>query len=288
MDASELAKAMGRDGRQAVARPDFPHLLEGPDVLVGGQGRLLGVFTPHAREIRNPNDLLVRLAISRLGLPRHLAAVLLVDHARPHFDRLLVDTVTRNFDRVVSLRSKAESTNLMRDPLAIKANRELSVDAKERESRRYAQRVSLALKLYPFADAPRRFSSRVSEAYEPLRLHSWVSNRESAPHTTKKSAAFVKPDVLLGFAALRNERQQHARLMRMTHLSIRNDWTLDMGIPFPSPKSSHNVLMVDSMPVIGADHFKAIRAAAIAGWVLVRGGDQTFGENVAASLRYTD
>jgi hypothetical protein len=60
-----------------VAAPDHPLLIEGPDVLVGGEGNLVAVFTPKASERHSRERLSVRFVLSRLALPPQTRYVLL-------------------------------------------------------------------------------------------------------------------------------------------------------------------------------------------------------------------
>ena len=60
-----------------VLRPDVPNLLRGPDLIIGGEGRLFAIFKFQAAEQQSPDRLLVRLALARLALPRHTLCVLL-------------------------------------------------------------------------------------------------------------------------------------------------------------------------------------------------------------------
>src|SRR5262245_6591474 len=72
---SDIARALGARYTVAV-RPDYPFLMEGPNLLVGGAGTLTGLFMPTLMEMRTPDLLLLRLAASRLALPPHMLCVL--------------------------------------------------------------------------------------------------------------------------------------------------------------------------------------------------------------------
>ena len=90
-----LLRAIG--SRYTVsASPDFLHLISGPDLILGRDGKLCAIFIPRVAETKNADQLLFRLAISRLGLPNHLTSVLILNgdrsvephihHVRWHFD----------------------------------------------------------------------------------------------------------------------------------------------------------------------------------------------------------
>ncbi|HEX9990401.1 MAG TPA: hypothetical protein VGE45_18225 [Chloroflexia bacterium] len=72
MRANEIAASVGkflRDDYTVAVSPDHPRLFVAPDILVGYRGRLAAVFIPKVTELNSVDDLLVRLAISRLALP---------------------------------------------------------------------------------------------------------------------------------------------------------------------------------------------------------------------------
>src|SRR5438874_2669391 len=72
---TSIARALG-DRYTVAIRPDYPFLMEGPNLLIGGAGTLTGIFLPTLMEIWKPELLLLRLAASRLALPPHMRCVL--------------------------------------------------------------------------------------------------------------------------------------------------------------------------------------------------------------------
>src|SRR5262245_40931746 len=60
-------------------RPDHPHLLDSPDIIVGGRGILSALFVPKVGELRNPEILLARLIGSRLAFPRNVRCFLVIE-----------------------------------------------------------------------------------------------------------------------------------------------------------------------------------------------------------------
>jgi hypothetical protein len=65
-----------------VAAPDHPLLLEGPDVLIGGEGAAVALFIPKASERLNRESFLARVILSRLALPPKTSTVLISDPER--------------------------------------------------------------------------------------------------------------------------------------------------------------------------------------------------------------
>ena len=57
----------------------MPNTLWGPDLIIGGQGRLVCLFYPAQEEFNHPHRLLWRLISTRLGTPSHAKSVLVVE-----------------------------------------------------------------------------------------------------------------------------------------------------------------------------------------------------------------
>ena len=70
-----ITAAVGRMA-QSVVRPDHPLLLHPPDALVAVRSGLIAAFVPTVAEIRQPERLEARIALSRLALPQNLLVVL--------------------------------------------------------------------------------------------------------------------------------------------------------------------------------------------------------------------
>ena len=89
-----------------VAAPDHPLLIEGPDVLVGGEGNLVElVFTPKAIERHSRERLSVRFVLSLLALPPQTRYVLLSDDPHEH---AISHNVADNFAAVLPWHRRGE------------------------------------------------------------------------------------------------------------------------------------------------------------------------------------
>ncbi|MFC1971099.1 hypothetical protein ACFLV0_04105 [Chloroflexota bacterium] len=103
-EIKEVARVFGKDF-EVASSPDFPHLLSAPDIWVGGNGRLYGLFLPKSHELIRPERLLLRLAISRLGLPGNMLCVLVVrQEIFKYVDQI---QISENFDVQLSLKHLA-------------------------------------------------------------------------------------------------------------------------------------------------------------------------------------
>jgi len=66
-----IAKTVGEEiptSYVIATAPDHPLLIEGPDILIGGEGNLVAVFTPKASERADDDRLLARFILCRLAL----------------------------------------------------------------------------------------------------------------------------------------------------------------------------------------------------------------------------
>ena len=61
--------------------PDHPHLFAGPDLLIGGEGKLCGLFL--AKKSEASDRLLARLIASRLAMPTNMRWAVVVDPRNP-------------------------------------------------------------------------------------------------------------------------------------------------------------------------------------------------------------
>ena len=81
LDLQEIGKELSNELIVAV-RPYHPYLFSDPYLLLADSGSLVAVFIPKTYELKDPVQILVRQAISRLALAPHLRSVLLFDSDR--------------------------------------------------------------------------------------------------------------------------------------------------------------------------------------------------------------
>ena len=67
LDLQEIGKEL-RYERIVAIRPDHPYLFSAPYLLLADSGSLVAVFIPKTLELKDPDQILVRQAISRLAL----------------------------------------------------------------------------------------------------------------------------------------------------------------------------------------------------------------------------
>lgn len=272
-----------------VLRPDVPNLLRGPDLIIGGEGRLFAIFKFQAAEQQSPDRLLVRLALARLALPRHTRCVLLW---RPERADGETEAIATHFHSMISEDSPAVLADHVLNSDVGRRTQQTLGDIQGRQYQRAAAVMSLSSDWLREA-FPGRPSDETSQAREGLvragdritpgivrvpsnlfevidastrerfqtvRARSWFRGTETVFRTLVEHE-----DVILGEAS-------GARLTtRLAHFNERlllRTANLDSGVPYPRTVTQ-NLLVVDRVPTHRFDPMKAIRAACFAGWSLI-------------------
>jgi len=269
-----------------VLRPDVPNLLRGPDVIIGGEGRLFAIFKFQVAEQQSPDRLLVRLALARLALPRHTLCVLLWRSERADGETAAVAT---HFHSMISEGSPAVLVDHVLNSDVGRRTQRIPGDMQGRQYQRAVGLMSLSskwlLEAFPgwlseetsqtherlVQDADRvapRMVPRPSdlldamhratrEQYQPVRARSWVRGTETVFRTVLEHG-----DVVLGVAS---GVRRSADLARFNERLLLRTANLDRGIPYPRT-TTQNLLLVDRVPKARLDPMKAIRATCFAGW----------------------
>ncbi len=272
-----------------VLRPDVPNLLRGPDLIIGGEGRLFAIFKFQAAEQQSPDRLLVRLALARLALPRHTLCVLLWRSERADGETAAIAT---HFHSMISEDSPAVLVDHVLNSDVGKRTQQTPGDIQGRQYQRAAAVMNLssnwlreAFPGWPSDETSQareglvRDGDRVTpgivrvpsdrfevmdpttrERFQTVRARSWFRGTETVFRTLVEHE-----DVILGVAS-------GARLTtRLAHFNERlllRTANLDSGVPYPRTVTQ-NLLVVDRVPTHRFDPMKAIRAACFAGWSLI-------------------
>ena len=273
-----------------VLRPDVPNLLRGPDLVIGGEGRLFAIFKFQAAEQRSPDRLLVRLALTRLALPRHTLCVLLWRSERADGETAAI--IATHFHSLISEDSPAVLVDhLLTSDIGRRTQQDLG-DIQGRQYQRAAAMMSLSTdwlreafpgwpseeasqtREQPVPDGDRvapgmvrvpgdlveAIHSSTGKHYQPVRAHSWFRGTE-----TVFRILVEHEDVILGAAS---GARLTARLARFNERLLLRTATLDNGVPYRHTVTQ-NLLFVDRVPIHRFDPMKAIRAACFAGWSLI-------------------
>ena len=233
--AAELAKSFER-GR-AVANPDHPYLLVGPDLLAADGDGLIALFFVHAAEERQPRLLEGRVILSKLALAGHTRFVLagrdetIGNHA---------------FDRVIDDQDPSSVRRSLRN---VSRNRDVTPASVRDQARERLVRAG-SVELVDDAAHDDRLPDRFPAGARSVR---WVDGRMQSDAR------------LLGRAALAN------RARSVLAISATSEFALDNGAVYP--QVAHlpvNVLLADrELPrVRRGDPFKLQRALAFGGWTM--------------------
>lgn len=269
-----------------VLRPDVPNLLRGPDLVIGGEGRLFAIFKFQVAEQQSPDRLLVRLALARLALPRHTLCVLLWRSERADGETAAIAT---HFHSMISEDSPTVLVDHVLNSDIGRRTQRIPGDLQGRQYQRAAAVMSLSStwlreafpgwlseetsqtheRLVQVGDrvAPRMvrrpsdlldaIHPSTREHYQPVRARSWFRGTETVFRTLVEHE-----DVILGAAS---GARLTARLARFNERLLLRTATLDNGVPYPRTMTQ-NLLFVDRAPENRLDPMKAIRATCFAGW----------------------
>ncbi len=272
-----------------VLRPDVPNLLRGPDLIIGGEGRLFAIFKFQAAEQRSPDRLLVRLALARLALPRHTLCVLLWRSERADGETA---AITTHFHSMISEDSPAMLVDHVLNSDAGERTQQTAGDIQGRQYRRAAAVMSLssdwlraAFPGWPLEETsrnPKRLVRDVGhvplgmvgrpsdlfeairpsmrERFQKVRARSWFRGTKTVFPTLLEYE-----NVILGAAS---GARLTTRLARFNERLLLRTASLDNGVPYPRTVTQ-NLLVVDRVPTHRFDPMKAIRAACFAGWSLI-------------------
>ena len=289
------------DEFSAVARPDHPLLFDPPDLLVAAPGNLVAGFVLKSTERRSADDLFVRLAVARLGLPPNLRCVLLVPHtareAEPppeahfHFHDVFSTGDLRGIRAFVRDRGASGRADEIPQGLREHAFRVFEVLLDETQKKAETSSIfekpdGLPESIDDRASSPRGKPAmevvqdlRRSREYRPTRIRRWSLRDDRLSLRTPRNSSFVRWERGVVAALPGGDRRGlSGRLALVCRDIIQNRFVLDNGVPYPAqvaeslmhPPSlgAANVLVVDEIPFSRFDPDKPIRAAAFAGWAM--------------------
>lgn len=252
-------------------KPDHPYLFDGPDILAGGDGRLLAIFRPRAAELSSPNRLFARLMLTKIALPDHARYILLADPERQS-SRFSIQSFSDLFQAVVepgeriprSLlvggdngRGRQVIPSALRDRTLGRASflLDVSLSAARRNGRQKAStRKRLFADLQKMLPAPETSTlAMLAGQFMPSSLRRSIHFRDGAlivlRHSPKPESlrrrldAYLAPSVLLNYAV--------------------NDGVPRVRIDLAS------LLVTNALTTSSRDPLKPFRAAAFAGWAVM-------------------
>lgn len=267
----ELQRELG-GGFHVVGQPDHPMLLSGPDILIGGNGKLTGVFWLSKRE--SVNSLLARITAARLALP--LATRLLAVVAT---NTEVTDRVVRNFDETIALRAWRSLLNYASSDAPLRGDRE----ALQENKRQHSERFAFALLL---ANLRRRHTLEIVPPDVVIRDLT-QANRESTGYSQpslglRRPTAEVQGSIV---TSLSPRGRPFRQLRSFCNAGFTSIYELDNGIPYQKPNVGLNVLLVEDWPTVRYDPEKPLRTAAFGGWIMAESTDASDITNLIERMR---
>lgn len=264
-----------RDNYVVSVEPDLPHLLVGPDLLVGGNERLIAVFTPKTSELRRPDELIVRLTLSRLALPKHARCILVVDHERHR--ETFISQLSQSFDRTIEVRELPSIRRIVGD-----SNSSNIATIPNQVRQQVFARSNL---LFEEASArlqvqPNRISAREALAEADLPPEERVVERlrglQSGDRRRQNGFEFItaqRGSILLSRQRTQNRRSLGNDLRQIFVSSVQMDYNLDQGVPYLNGNNFYRfakLFIANVIPTYRQDPEKYIRCAAFAGILVIQ------------------
>jgi hypothetical protein len=268
MRADRLASVLEKQippGFVISSYPDHPHLFAGPDLLIGGEGKLCALFLAKQREIWATDNLLARLTASRLAMPEHMRCAVVVDHTNANFEEsvkrefleIFGPDQAREIARFVKLSNTAAGFQIV--PAEIRAHAMLRYQilfqitrlrlSHPRGARPYDLLHSLRME-----GGTRPKAIALPQSVEKDR-HGWYRNIVEEENFAVGATSFAP-----GISAQK-------RIQPFCVYSIRRSYVLDNGVPYLRD-SDPNILVIDEQPTGMLDPLKPVRCANFAGWAL--------------------
>jgi hypothetical protein len=237
--ASQLAREIVAAFRSAnaVASPDHPYLMRGPDVLASDESGIVALFVEHVSEVSDGRLLTARLILSNLALPSHTRFVVVPRGGQ---------VASWDWDLVLDTDDPREITQVTR-----------RVERSRAETPREVR--GAALERAHHALTGERWNQR-SEGVEI----DYTRARRSSAVRVEGGHLFADVGNLSGSAA-------SARLTQLFALSVPSEFAIDNGAIYPRA----GVLPIHTLRASPAlttsrvfDPLKILRCAAFAGWAI--------------------
>lgn len=258
-----------------AAEPDHPYLLSPPDALIAKNGLLTAIFLISDGKPELIERLLIRLAISKLALPRHTKCVLIMmsewerfpdawNIVRPHFHRI------ETMDDLAKSRSSLASTLLGDRPVS--SSDQDTQYALAKISRRAFVRSHLLLDEMLKQEERRTRRSPLyalkqmerSNDFTRVTTRSWVGDSDHGVEILRHQQGFGVDAVQF--------RKVGAIAQLRTHCekAVQWEYVLDKGVPYSkSEPRLVQAIIVDRFPTFKGDPWKPARAAAFMGCAML-------------------
>jgi hypothetical protein len=245
-----------------ASAPDHPFVLRGPDLIVGGRGRLVAIICPTTQERDRPDRAVARFALCRMALPVHAQFVLAFDVGD--------DEVARKLDgdlAAVPLRRNtglAEISRLVSDGRLLR-QRPLPEDLQAQFQRRFTE-------TYRVARVLRRHDRFLTTAPQPRP----AGQRGPRPYEVTAPSILVGEEVSL-MPGFQQQKPIEVPIIEGTALpkdinklaldGAAETFQVDNGVPYLTGRPVRYAL-IERLPSARGDPNKYLRAASFSGWAL--------------------
>ncbi|MCU1025387.1 hypothetical protein [Stenotrophomonas maltophilia] len=213
---------------------DHPLLMDGPDLMVGGEGRLTCIVTD--KKNRSYERLLAQLSLLRLALPEAATIVLVTDNEDSRA------SLSREYDRLFNAQEIGQSLlGFIRSKNVPRTKKEDLQASKNRHHHIYSKLMMVGrsrAKSFKADGSAQRLSSRTLASDK-------ISAYFSAAHLSKNNA-----------------RRQ---IISTCYSSAANYIAMDNGTPYVSSDRYFRILLSDFLPHSRFDPEKPMRALAFSG-----------------------
>lgn len=261
MKSFAIAKSIQRtisSSFQVVSRPDHPLLLSGPDLLIGGEGKITAVFLIQ-KAVRQP-QLRARITASRLALPAETRILALVDdNSGPMPNSLL-----SNFDEIFVGKNDARAISVFASTdTRSKVNKQDLLNSKRRHSILFATALQIAILRH-------KHSMAIQPSLLILKELEARTNRQTQDVDRKWQRRKEVEVNGSNVSSLRGGSTMVSDLRSAWQSGLNAKYTLDTGVPYADMNSQPSILLAEEWPTMKIDPEKPIRASAFSGWIIAQ------------------
>jgi hypothetical protein len=254
--AATIQRSVG-SGYYVVPKPDHPLLLVGPDLLIGGEGKLTAVF--FIRKTYKLRELKARIIACRLALPVRARVIALCDPDITVPENRLM----QNFDEIISVhRSIAALVQYST------SDAEVIVDKKAMLEMKRIQTILFSTALQ-ISTLRRQHESAIQTSDRVLNE---LRAKRDIPESGERNAKSARTLNINGsnVSTLPGGATMLRRLTQAWTSGMTERFSLDTGVPYADTNSQPSILLAEDWPTIKHDPEKPLRSSAFSGWILAQ------------------
>lgn len=265
---AELGAKVGETELTTVVRPDHPFLVNGPDVLVGGRGKLIALFVPTSSEAGDGEQLMARVGLTRLALPSHATCILVVPRASGDGSAVLPEETALTFHGIVRGEELGSLRAVVEDPPRPDWISDVPVSLRTRHFQRAAQLLQISEQAGMRTREQTGGRSVGIDAFKRIRepYPTWRDRRRASPDVVGVSEAVSA----IGPRLTSQRSSTIPGLVPFLVRSVIRNFAPDGGVLYPRVElPSAQMIIVPHSVTSRGDPGKPARASAFAGTLLV-------------------